>query len=231
MKKAAAVVLVLVVGFVVGRLSIQLPVNAQVKTVLPKPCLPDTWNGNTNNSDDAANPVAFPVGESPDVGDAVYLLNWLFTGGPPPCVITTGSPGDTVYPGCIGAPDRFVDNRDGTVTDNCTGLMWTRDQVGVFEQQEAIGYCERIEIGDNGMGGMHDDWRLPTVEELSTIVDYSRSMPAIDPVFRAESAFYWSSTPHADVSTWAWDVRFDDGGVAGYLKNIEIRIRAVRTVQ
>ena len=39
----------------------------------------------------------------------------------------------------------------------------------------------------------HSDWRLPTVKELLTIVDRSRSLPAIDPIFGpTQSDYYWS---------------------------------------
>jgi hypothetical protein len=52
----------------------------------------------------------------------------------------------------------------------------------------ALAYCEDLELGG------HDDWRLPNVRELQSILDYGRSSPAIDPIFGALPSFYWSST-------------------------------------
>jgi len=80
---------------------------------------------------------------------------------------------------------------------------------------QALTYCESLELGNNGMGGLHDDWRLPNVRELLSIADYGVAVdietPAID-TFDPETdegAFvvgdvdrdfnnrsYWSSTFH-----------------------------------
>ncbi len=83
---------------------------------------------------------------------------------------------------------RFTDNGDGTITDNDTGLMWQQQDDGIERTwQDAITYCDALTLAG------HDDWRLPTVEELGRIVDYSKHDPAINKVFTAtSSAGYWS---------------------------------------
>jgi len=109
----------------------------------------------------------------------------------------------------------FKDNGDGTVTDDATGLMWARNDSGIDEPaglnwEEALAWVEK----QNATGYLgYDDWRLPNIKELESIVDYTRSpattgSAAIDPVFgataitneagQADFAFYWSSTTHAN---------------------------------
>jgi len=110
-----------------------------------------------------------------------------------------------------GNPDygdnEFVDNGDGTVSDLATGLVWQQADDGVSrEWQESLEYCEVLDLGGS------DDWRLPDVKELQSIVDYTRSpatsgTAAIDPVFGTSTIvdeggsinwpFFWSSTTHA----------------------------------
>lgn len=62
----------------------------------------------------------------------------------------------------------------------------------------------------------YSDWRLPSIRELMTIVDRTRSSPAIDPVAfpgAPSGGLFWSSSPHASISGNAWYVNFADGVV------------------
>jgi len=104
--------------------------------------------------------------------------------------------------------NRFVDNHDGTVSDLATGLMWQQaDSLQGLDWQAALRYSQDLRLAD------YDDWRLPSVKELQSIVDYSRSpqatgSAAIDPVFAisritdprgmSDYPFYWSATTHLD---------------------------------
>jgi len=63
---------------------------------------------------------------------------------------------------------------------------------------DALAYCENLDFAG------HDDWRLPNVRELQSIVDYGRFNPSIDPVFGACSAWGWSSTSYANNPLYAW---------------------------
>jgi len=105
----------------------------------------------------------------------------------------------------------FVDNGDQTISDNGTGLMWQKSDSGYgMIWSDALGYCQYLSHAG------HDDWRLPDIKELQSIVDYSRSpettgTPAIDPVFDSTAItneagetdwpYYWSSTTHKTTST------------------------------
>ncbi|MBI4603631.1 MAG: DUF1566 domain-containing protein [Planctomycetes bacterium] len=134
---------------------------------------------------------------------------------------------------------RFTDNGDGTVTDHCTGLMWQKDTADVNGDGrvsperdggdrvpwcDALAYCEGLSFAG------HDDWKLPDVRELQSIVDYGRHGPAIDPVFGAFSLVYWSSTSSAVGPDVAWHVYFHLGDVySGDGKGSPYYVRAVRS--
>lgn len=103
----------------------------------------------------------------------------------------------------------FHDNRDGTVSDRATGLMWSKADSGRgMDWRNALAWVQK-KNAEKFLG--YSDWRLPDVKELQSIVDYTRSpdttrSAAIDPVFscstitdedhRQDYPFYWSSTSH-----------------------------------
>jgi hypothetical protein len=132
--------------------------------------------------------------------------------------------------------DQYAVTADGlTVVDKITGLIWQRDGLGLrggcsgdgnltCNWAEAQAYCAGLSLG--GLSG----WRLPAVMELRTIVDYTRVSPAIDQrAFPSTpSEWYWTSSPSAGSSGYAWYVYFDSGyslcnGVGNYY-----RVRCVR---
>jgi hypothetical protein len=92
--------------------------------------------------------------------------------------------------------NRFEDNLDKTVTDHFSALMWQQVDSGKSRNwQGAISYCENMELAG------HDDWRLPNIKELQSIVDYRRNDPAIDANFfkqQDKQGWFWSSTTHGD---------------------------------
>ena len=66
---------------------------------------------------------------------------------------------------------QFSDNGDGTVTDMNTGLMWQQAVAGKMSWDEAIAGAKDIELGG------YQDWRLPTVKELYSLMDFSGKDP------------------------------------------------------
>jgi len=64
----------------------------------------------------------------------------------------------------------------------------------------------------------HSDWDLPTIDELSLLVDRTRYEPAINTDFfqDIQNDWYWSKTPAAWSSASAWVVSFSDGLVGSY---------------
>ena len=97
---------------------------------------------------------------------------------------------------------RFMDHGNGTITDNLTGLMWTKNANlagGGKPWQEALDYVKSINSGA-GLGGYHD-WRLPNRKELFSLIDHSKwdpALPASHPFQNVQSYGYWSSTSVAD---------------------------------
>ncbi len=200
-----------------------------------------------------------------DISDAVYLVNALFLGGPdlkaiecpPPagkglpatgqtkCYDQSGGiiecagatcPGqDGAYVNGCPSEGRFADNGDGTVTDNCTGLMWQKDTAdtnadGRLDGNDALPWCDGLAYCESLSFAGHDDWRPPNVRELQSIVDYGRIDPAIDPVFGAVSDYsYWSSSTSLGKPFFPWIVRFGAGYVTTNVDRASsLYVRAVR---
>lgn len=72
--------------------------------------------------------------------------------------------------GCFVLPamalDRFVNNGDGTVTDNNTSLMWASEDNGTpINWMNAQLYCKAYS------GGGYTDWRMPTLDELASLYE------------------------------------------------------------
>ena len=140
-----------------------------------------------------------------------------------------------------GGPLSYTDNGDGTVTDNRTGLTWEKktdaNVATHYIWSDALDYVAALNAMD--FAG-HNDWRLPNIKELLSIVDYGRSNPAIDPIFGptaggSNRAAYWSSTSWAtfypDVN--AWGVEFLEiygtpSATIPFGKTSSLRVRAVR---
>jgi hypothetical protein len=121
-----------------------------------------------------------------DVSDAIAVVQFLFLGEPellqPQC--PTGLP-----PG-VHTPGRFVDNGDGTVTDTATRLMWEQN-TGPSRRswQDAIHYCDALTLAG------HDDWRLPEIWELFSLIQFE-TPDTMDPAFDFDQGNngYWSIT-------------------------------------
>jgi hypothetical protein len=141
-----------------------------------------------------------------------------------PCDSATCPGQDGFYATGCPPEGRFVDNQNGTVMDNCTGLVWQKDTADVPATYwcNAVDYCADLNFAG------HDDWRLPNVRELQSIVDYGR-VPAIDPIFGTFAPAYWSSTSHANVPAGAWLVDSGGGSVIYDGKGRNAYVRAVRS--
>jgi hypothetical protein len=119
----------------------------------------------------------------------------------------------------------YLDNGDGTVTDQRTGLIWQKiggDQAMPWE--EALKYCNGLNLAGQS------DWRLPNIKELRSISDDHKVQPSLDQVFfrKAQAALYWSSTTECNQPRRAWFVDFDTGLVSYADKPEKLRVLAVR---
>ena len=134
--------------------------------------------------------------------------------------------------------NEFVDNCNNTITDKKTGLVWQKCSnghntnlcEGLIEDvnwKNALKYCSDLELSG------YSDWRLPNIKEFLTIIDESKSNPAIDSSFfpNTSAGEYWSSTTNINSVENAMCIAFDDGG---YIINIEkvwfAHVRCVRNL-
>ena len=124
--------------------------------------------------------------------------------------------------------DDYIDNRDGTVSDGYTGLMWQQaTSESEITWEEAILYCENLSLAG------YTDWRLPNRNELQSLVDKQpeeTSSAAISTSFPDTYALpYWTSTSHALVPGHAWAVSFAFGQMTPFnVKEHHNYVRAVR---
>jgi hypothetical protein len=122
-----------------------------------------------------------------------------------------------------------------TIRDNLTVLLWLKDALcgnNPATWQGALDFVAAINAGtqncgDTSNGGTHqNDWRLPNIRELQSLVDYgtfnqvltkdSQAYPATGfPFLNFQALTYWSSTTHAFSSLEAWTVDFNLGFTGG----------------
>ena len=80
-------------------------------------------------------------------------------------------------------PKSYTDLGNGIVLDNVTGLEWQQATApGTYTWQQALDYVAGMNSGSGTYG--FTDWRLPTIKELSTLVD--SSIPRSRPYYKHE---------------------------------------------
>ncbi len=154
-------------------------------------------------------------------------------------VISAPAPGESFHgqdAQYAGPQQSYQDNGDGTVTDLNTGLMWQQEFRGKMTWEEAAAGADTC-----GTGG-YSDWRLPTIKELYSLIQFTGTdpsgpspvnvIPFIDTGFfefeygdtlsgeRLIDAQYWSSTVYQGLTmggdSTAFGVNFADGRIKGY---------------
>ncbi|MBK1641535.1 hypothetical protein CKO12_06515 [Chromatium okenii] len=134
--------------------------------------------------------------------------------------------------------DTFVDNADGTVTQSNTGLMWAKCSEGqsgtnCTGDANTMDWSAALTAANNSNLGGYNDWRLPNVKELQALVDYSRYSPAIDTTYfpnmpSGADSWFWSGSPNANYSNFAWNVNFNDGYAVSNGRYDYFHVRLVR---
>ena len=111
--------------------------------------------------------------------------------------------------------------------DPATGLEWQFQSPGVMTWDQAQEYARSLFLDGR------NDWRLPTVSELETLIDRETLYERMRPIMRKEVPFqdplsYWSSTTFAPNTYSAWIVMFDGAYILSYYKTNTYHVRCVR---
>ena len=115
----------------------------------------------------------------------------------------------------IGFEGRFIDHCDGTVTDTRSGLMWRRCARGqTWHGSTCSGSAPYLNLVDgaklNPSFAGYDDWRLPELTELKTLISQTGLTIDDAEVFpNMRPGNYWTSSPNK--AGQAWQVDFATG--------------------
>ncbi len=134
-----------------------------------------------------------------------------------------------------GNQPSYTNNEDGTITDNVTGLTWEKDMGEKLTFEEAI-----LKAKESVLGG-YNDWRIPTIKELYSLILFTGKVKGAEAVefFIATEYFdqplgnvnigereidaqTWTSTEYTGKTMrgneTVFGVNFIDGRIKGYPK-------------
>ena len=165
-------------------------------------------------------------------------------------------------PAALPGQPRFVDKGDGTICDSATGLVWEKklecaeptnprcvDNRYTWSASSPYmaptgslhsDFLARLNYLNGGTTFWpfslcflkHCDWRIPTIEELRSIINVEfpdcTVSPCIDPIFGpAFRGHYWSSSTNGDLQ-YVTTINFSIGSLGVVFKGVAIGARAVR---
>jgi hypothetical protein len=126
-----------------------------------------------------------------------------------------GDDGD-IQAGVPWPTPRFTDRRNGTVRDNLTGLLWLKNAncstISPAAWATALSNANNLANEQCGLtdGSVAGDWRLPSVKELQSLIDFGFFNPVLsnaagtaiwtegDAFSGVQANYHWSSTTYAD---------------------------------
>jgi hypothetical protein len=200
---------------------------------------PRSWSwscSGTANNEVAVNCIAFMQGKSavqiPQTGQTAC---YDAAGAVIACV-GTRQDGETVA-GLAWPNPRFTDNSvttptDLTITDNLTGLIWSKNALPDDTMKTWQGALDYVKTLNNSNYLGHNDWRLPNINELKSLVNQGEENIATwldgQGITGFNSNFYWSSTTQAGDPGSSWDVYFGFGFSGPSNKSYSFYVRCVR---
>jgi hypothetical protein len=169
---------------------------------------------------------SFFIGPPAPVGETGQVTCYNASGTAIACA-GTGQDGD-LRPGVQWPAPRFTDNGNGTVTDNLTGLIWLKNAncFGARNWTTALSDANGLASGSCGLvdGSSAGDWRLPSIFELQTLLDYEYYAPVLSnaagtgqwtegDAFSGVEMPSWSSTTDVYTPSSALYLAFGNGAV------------------
>jgi len=119
-------------------------------------------------------------------------------------------------------------NKSSVVTDKIHAIYWQDNlssQKSSEDWDDAIEYCDKLVLNSIGK------WRLPTFNELLSIVDYTRVNPAINPIFEyVNEGTYWTSRDFSATTSRAWNIDFRTGKTYYSYKTTNHSVRCVKDI-
>lgn len=149
--------------------------------------------------------------------------------------------------------NRFIDNNNGTVTDRMTGLIWMRCDLGSSWNNTSRS-CVDVDSEEdmhltwlqalNGVTAVNsnaalysealvaNDWRLPNIKEIASLVDFHCSPFKLDKnIFPNSDTVYWSSTPYHSKVSFKLDgvnnLYYDAAYVASFINEEDVSAKAI----
>lgn len=122
-----------------------------------------------------------------------------------PCTANIGQ--DAAY---RTTPPAYEPHFDGTVTDVVTGLMWQKTLHEPVTWHEAFAEASALTVGN------YTDWRVPTIKELYSLIQFAGRVPYLDKGHFdvTNEAVFWSSTQGQGIT--ALGVDFSAGSLNAY---------------
>src|SRR6185369_2832000 len=150
------------------------------------------------------------------VSSRLVILGLLFALGQG--LASRAEAGSPIWSKKIAGAQRFKPALDGgAVLDQETDLIWEKSPDTTAQSWlGAKSICnDRVIDGRKG-------WRLPTVQELASLVDptqFNPALPADHPFINVQSNLYWSATAGSSDPDIAWGVIIFNGNVGAFVKD------------
>jgi len=142
----------------------------------------------------------------------------------------------------------LIDNHNGTVNDPKTGLIWKKcsegqsynhttnscdDEQGTYTWLAVLQQAQLVNASDSDLSKNvgYTDWRVPNINELTSIVELSCYYPAINQLVFSNMGvddFYWSSSPGIIANGYSWALKFDNGKENLIDQRHKLSVRLVR---